>query len=77
MSKCNKCDHADTCKDKKQTVSGLPLPPLSQRSAKLKCWVCSCCYWRMQVSCGKRECDVCHAVKDLNDDSVQIKHTRG
>jgi len=73
---CNTCHHMDTCADSKSVVGTMGMPPLSQRSAKPECWVCGH-VWVKHNDFKYRECDVCHSVKQLNDDSVQIKHTRG
>ena len=74
---CDNCHHSDTCKNSLATVVNKPMLPFTQRSEKLPCWACSHPAWRKHDSHGQRECDICHIVKNLDGDSVKIKHTRG
>jgi hypothetical protein len=77
MNKCNTCHHNPTCANRNKH-GGIKesYPPLTQRKPKPYCWECGH-VWVKHNDFKYRECDVCHAVKPLNDESVQIKHTRG
>jgi hypothetical protein len=74
---CAKCNHFNTCANRnKHGIGRESYPPHTQLGRKPYCWECSHT-WVKHSDFKYRECDLCHAVKPLNDDSVQIKHTRG
>jgi len=74
---CSKCNHWSSCANRnKHGTEREAYPPHTQLGAKPYCWECKHT-WIKHNDFKYRECHVCHAVKPLNDESVQIKHTRG
>jgi len=75
--RCNTCNHVDVCKNNTD-VKHRNLPPLTQRGEERICFECSHSYWRIDRDKGTRTCltEGCGVVRDLTDESTQIKHQR-
>ena len=64
MIDCDLCPHYGTCKNVKQTVCGIPTPPLAELSAKPACWVCYTCHYLTLASKDAKKCDKCQSKKE-------------
>ena len=77
--KCTNCNHWNSCANRnKYGAEREAYPPNTQLGAKPYCYECLH-IWIVIASKRIRQCvnSDCGLIKPLNDDSVQIKHTRG